>query len=108
MMKKWMILGLSLVSFMTLAQQKIQNENRLLLNMKQQSKVEISYQPASYPVDFMLLISDSAGKIVFLENQFRIMQPYSRAIDLGKYKANKYFVQLKDEEGELKRTITLK
>jgi hypothetical protein len=105
-MKKWIILGLSLVSAVMLAQQKTQNN--LQVNLKPQNKVEISYQPASYPSDFMLLIHDSTGKTIFLENQFRVKQPYSRLIDLSKYGANKYFVQLKDEEGEIKRTITLK
>ena len=102
-MKKWIILGLSLASAVTLAQKKTQNN--LQVNVKPQNRVEISYQPASYPSDFMLLIHDSTGKTVFLENQFRTKQPYNRVVDLSKYGANKYFMQLKGEEGEIKRTI---
>jgi hypothetical protein len=103
-----MILGMSLAGFVALAQQKALRENSLQLNIKPQNKLEISYLPAAYPRDFMLLIYDSTGKTVFLENQFRAREPYTRLVDLDKYNASKYFVQLKDDEGELKRTIILK
>jgi hypothetical protein len=105
-MKKLMILGLGLTSVMALAQKKTQMN--LQVNVKPLSKVEISYQPASYPTNFMVLIHDSTGKTVFLENQFRTKQPYSHLVDLAKYGANKFFVQLKGDEGEIKQTITLK
>jgi hypothetical protein len=72
------------------------------------NKIEVAFDASNEIYNLLVLITDSTGKTIFLDNKYRFKGKYLKSFDLGKSKKGNFNVQVHRDDVHSKKTINVK
>ncbi len=72
------------------------------------AKIDIKFNPQNPILNLLIVVSDSAGKTLFLDNQYRFSGAYKHTVDLNKYGKGVYFLNITNDSERFYQKLTIK
>jgi hypothetical protein len=72
------------------------------------SRVAIQFNPDRMILNLLVIVTDSIGNTMFLDNQYCFSGPYHRVIELGPYGRGIYFINITNDAERIYRKIIIK
>jgi len=71
------------------------------------NKVEIKFTSTKNTPNLLVLIVDSTGHTLFLDNQFNFKGDYKRMVDLSSNGKGKYYLKITDGESRINKQFSI-
>jgi hypothetical protein len=91
----------------TVATPKIKGEIKII-NNHQANKVNITFQSEKEIYNLLVLITDSLGQTIFLDNRYRFKGDYNHNVDFKEYKKGEYTVKIIGDEEKFTKKIDVR
>jgi hypothetical protein len=110
LLKKWLLLVI--LSFLYAngklsAQSQEDRASGLSITHQGKKKIKIDLENDKVIYNLLVIISDSTGRTIFLDNQYRFKGNYSNTIDLETEKKGNYFLKIIKDEKRIEKNLRI-